>query len=738
MKKNYRDSATNKKRMGRVLSGLFLVFFILSLRLSYIMIAKRKDYSGKAVEQWTSEVKIDARRGKILDRNGSELAVSANVYRIDFDLTAIKKYLKPDDDKPATRTNEEIAKQIGDAVGMDAAEVVKKLETKLPSGAPAGSATLIRRIEKAQADKIKELKISGVIVSPDTKRYYKNDNFLAHVLGTTNTDGQGLGGVELQYNKQLSGIPGMKIAELDSRNEELPYTISNFTPPVEGKDITLTIDENIQMFAEKAAEQALKDDKAKTISIIVTNPKNGEILAMVNKPDFNPNKPYEGADTFQGNTSSEKLQKMWRNRSVSDAFEPGSIFKVFTAQTALEMGVGDIGESYYCKGSTVVSGRTIGCWKSSGHGTQSFADIIKNSCNIGFIELGKKIGKEKLAENINKYGFGKISGVDLPGEAKGIVKTANSMSDVDLATVAFGQTNTVNPIQYMAGLNAIANNGEWIQPHIMKQISHKDENGVEIIDQKFEPEKKIVADADKTKILRKYLERVVTEGSGTKAFIEGYHIGGKTGTAQKVNTDTGTYEASKYISTFVAMAPVDDPKITLMVSVDEASNGQYYAGLVAAPYAKILFSDVFNYLESNGEVIGTTNMTKEVVIPEIRGLKVEDAKKKLKDLNIECDIVDGGGYVTKVSPTPGYSVREGTKINITTGAQQSFSTDINMPNLLGYTQEQATQLLNSLGIKAQYDGVGAIVSQSVNSGEVITKGTTVKFKLSNEVGDGGF
>lgn len=731
MKKNYRDNATSKKRMRLVLTGLCIFFFVLSLRLSYIMIGKRQEYSARAIEQWTSEVKIDARRGKILDRNGTELAVSANVYRVDFDLNTIRKYLEKE-----KKVNDDIAKDIAVAVGMETTDVVKKLETRLPSGNLAGSATLIRRIEKAEADKVKALGISGVIVSPDTKRYYRNDNFLAQVLGVTNSDGQGLGGVELQYNKQLSGVPGMRIAELDSRSEELPYTVSKFTPPVDGKDVTLTVDESIQFFAEKAAEQALSDNKAKAVSVIVMNPKNGEVLAMANKPDFNPNKPYDGAESFEGNNSSEKLQKMWRNRSVSDSFEPGSIFKVFTAQSALEDGVGDVGETYVCNGSTVVGGRTIKCWRTSGHGTETFADIIKNSCNVGFIELGKRIGKESLTKHIADFGFGKVSGVDLPGEAKGIVKSVNDISEVDLATIAFGQTNTVNPIQYMAAFNAVANGGTWIQPHVMKQVSHKDENGTEIIDEKFEPTTRTVATTEKTKVLRSYLERVVTEGSAKKAFVEGYHIGGKTGTAQKVNPATGTYQG--YISTFVGMAPIDDPEITVMVSIDEPGGTDYYAGMIAAPVAHTLFSDIFNYLESNADNIGAASLAKEVVIPEIRGLKVQDAKKMLKDLKLDCVTEGSGEYVTKVSPIPGYSVKEGSKLNIYTGSSQEYNKDIIMPNVKGYSKEQSTKLFTSLGLKYEYEGFGLISEQSIEPGDVISKGTTVKLKLSNDTQDGGF
>ncbi|MEQ8196689.1 MAG: stage V sporulation protein D [Clostridiaceae bacterium] len=711
---------------------LCLVFFILSLRLSYIMIVKRKEYSAKAIEQWTSEVKISAKRGKILDRNGAELAVSANVYRIDFDLNSIRNYIKNKE-----ITIDDVANDIAAASGISKEDVLKKLQTKLPSGAAAGSATLVRRIEKDPADKVKNLKITGVIISPDTKRYYPNNNFLAQAIGVTNTDGEGLGGVELEYNKQLSGVAGMRIAELDRKSGELPYTVSQFTPPVDGKDVTLTVDEKMQYFAEKAAQQALNDNKAKAVSVIIMNPKNGEILAMANKPDFDPNNPYSGAENFEGNTSSDKLQKMWRNRSVSDSFEPGSIFKVITAEAALEEGIG-VNDAYTCGGSTVVGGRTIKCWKAGGHGTQTFGDILKNSCNVGFIQLGQKLGKELLNKHIAEFGLGKQSGVDLPGEATGIIKPTDKISDVDLATISFGQTNTVNPVQFMAAFNAVANNGTWIQPHIMKQVSHKDSNGVEIIDETSKPQTKTVATAEKTKELRGYLEKVVSEGSAKKTFIEGYHIAGKTGTAQKVNSANGTYENGKYISTFVGMAPADDPKITVMISIDEPSAGQYFAGVIATPVAHMLFTDIFNYMESDFSKIGSESVVKDVVIPEVRGLKVEEAKKKLAELKLDFNIDGDGAYVTDISPKPGYSVKEGSKLNLYTGNDANYNRYIIMPDVTGYSQASATELLGSLGITPEYEGVGLIDSQSVEAGELIKKGTKVKMNLSNETGDGGF
>lgn len=751
-KRNYKDKAKMRQRMSIAAFALTFVFAILTTRLSYIMIVKRADYAARAEEQWTSEVKIDAIRGRILDRNGKELAVSANVYRVDFDLNSIRSYLSrglkelsnseiehmktvgiPIPSGEDGLKTDDIAPAIAKALDLDVEKVKDKLETKLPSGAKAGSATLIRRIEKEQADKVKELNISGVLVSPDTKRYYPNNNFLAHVLGSTNVDGKGLTGIELQYNSYLSGVPGMKIAELDKNNRDLPYTISQFTSPVNGKDVTLTIDENIQNFAEKAAQQAFEDTKAKAVSILVMDPKTGEVLGMVNKPDFNPNTPYEGAEEFEGANTSEKVQKMWRNRLVNDTFEPGSIFKVITAITGLEENIVNKDTKFFCNGSLAVGGIHPKCWRTQGHGAQVFPDIIQNSCNVGFMELGAMIGKEKLCEYINKFGFGQASGIDLPGEAKGIVKSADKVSEADLATIAFGQTNTVNSVQYMAALNAIANGGTLIQPHLMKEITHNDENSVNIVDETFKPKTTTVASPEKTAELRSYLERVVTGGSGTGTFIEGYHIGGKTGTAQKVVN--GVYGAGKYISSFVGMAPVDDPKVTIMVTIDEPSNGVYYAAQVAVPPAKTLFTDIFNYLDNKFANENLGQITRDVVIPEIRGMKIADAKKALKDAKLDFSINGEGESVINITPYPGYSVKEGSKINLYTGSDAIYNNNVVMPDVRGYSKEDATSLLNNLGIVTMFEGSGMVSEQDISQGEVITKGTTVKLTLSSDYKD---
>lgn len=737
-KRIVRDRAQINNRLFISFICILLVFFVLIIRLSWIMIGKHSEYSALANEQWTSEVKIDARRGKILDRNGSALAVSADVYRVDLDLNSIRSYLSANEDKEQSEnskkklytTNEEVAKDLAEATGMEESEVLEKLNTKLNSGQPAGSAILIRRVEKDIAEKVKALNINGIMVSADTKRYYPENNFLAHVLGSTNSDGQGLTGVELEYNDLLSGVPGRKISEIDSKGQDYPYTISEYTKPVDGSDLTLTIDQNIQHFAEKVAQQSYTDNKAKAVSVLVMDPNTGEILAMVNKPDFNPNTPYDGVDNFEGDSYSDKLQKMWRNRLVNDTFEPGSIFKVITGITAMEENVVSDSDAFTCNGSLNVAGTTIRCWRTQGHGTQAFNEIFQNSCNVAFMNLGEKIGKETLYEYIKKFGFGELTNVDLPGEAAGIVKKPENISVVDLATIAFGQTNTVNSVQYLTAFNAVANGGTWIQPHVMKEATHTDENNATIVDKTFEPTKRTVASEEKCATLRTYLEKVITSGSGTKAYVEGYHIAGKTGTAQKVVN--GVYGDGKYISTFVGMAPVDNPKVTVMITVDEPSNGEYYAGSVAAPYAHTLFTDIFNYMDSKFEA---DSIEKEVIIPEVRGMKVSEAKKALEDLKLTVEVSSDGDKVKSVKPYPGYAVKEGSTITLNTSGIED--TNVVMPDVTGYSLDKAKEQLAAIGILVNVNGDsgGEVVNQSITPGELIKKQTTVTLSLRSNYED---
>lgn len=686
------------------------------------MVGQSEHLTKIAKEQWTSEVKIDAKRGRILDRNGLELAVSANVYRVDLDMNSLRQHL---DEKGITR--EEIAPKLAEALNMERDEVLKILYKTLPNGLPMASASLARRIEKAQADKIIDLNIRGIQVSSDTKRYYPGDNLLSHVLGHVRKDGVGLNGVELSYDKILSGTPGIIMSETDNKSKGQPYIISEFTKPVDGKDLVLTIDKMIQQFAEKAAQQALNDNKAKNVSITVMQPETGEILAMANKPDYNPNNPW-----VEGKTQDE-LQKMWRNRLVSDTFEPGSIFKVITAYAAMEENVVHEDDHFVCGGSTRVLNRVIRCWKRTGHGDENFVDILKNSCNVGFMELGKRLGKDNLNKYINKFGFGQKTGVDLPGEAKGIIRKTSSITDVDLATISFGQSNTVSGIQYLTALNAIANGGKLVTPHVMKEIVQFDSNNKKIYEQNYDKyNERSILKEDVANNLREYLEKVVSEGGGKNAHIPGYHIAGKTGTAQKVDSVTKSYASGKYISSFGGMAPADNPKVSVFISIDEPDPSNYYAGQIAAPVAKQLFNDIFNYLaievDASSEEIAKS-MRSDVVVPEVRGMKKDAAAKLLKELKLTYDADTKGDYVVDMNPKPGYTVKEGDKLLLYTGTATNYNKVVIVPELLGLSKEKAITVLKNLGLKAEFTGEGLVSNQNIKAGDQVTKGATLELEL---------
>ena len=722
-KKKNKKIKLNEGRVLAFLLAIVILFLVLVGRLLYIGIFRSKDYKAMAEEQWTNEIQIDARRGRILDRNNRELAVTANVFRVDLDLITLRKYI----DKKDT-DNIEIAKLLAEALEMDEEKVLSRIELTYPSGNPANSATLIRRIEKEKADKVKELDIKGVIVSEDTKRYYPNGDFLSHTLGTTNADGEGLSGLELYYNEELMGIPGVRVSEVSGNSTSNPYSETSFTPPVDGKDMTLTIDENIQYFVEKVAEDALKKHNADSVSIAVMNPNNGEILGMVNKPGFNPNNPYEGSEAFKGKDESAKLQNMWRNTIVSDSFEPGSIFKIITSIAAIEENIAGKDEVYYCDGSLNVAGKNIKCWKPGGHGVQNFNQTLENSCNVAFMEMGAKLGAEKLNEYIKLFGFGTQSGIDLPGEATGIVKNVEDINAVDLATISFGQTNTMNGIQFMTALNAVANGGDLIQPHIMKELSHKDDNGTKIIDEVFVPKiQENIVDEKSTMRVKAALESTVSNGSSKDAGIEGIKVAGKTGTAEKVDPETGTYGAG-YIASFAGFAPYDNPQVSLIVIIDNPKNGEHFGGIVAAPFAGELFNNIFNYISLNEGQLDAKD--ESVIIPDLRGDKVTSAEKTLNELGINCVIEGDGTFITSITPVPGYKVKKGDSITLHAGSRfDRNEKEIVVPDFRKLNKEEAEEILKSLGLKGEFEGEGEIKEQSISAGEIIKSGDKIKFKL---------
>lgn len=589
--------AKHKGRYYFVTFILTLVFIILLGRLTYLMIYKRNDLLAKRENQAILQQTIMPRRGAILDRNGNELAVSGDVYKVSLDLLELDNYItgKNNYNNKTKKTKADIAAEFSDIFGLDKSYVLDFFEKKNSYGDYFRGIDFVRKIEKDKIDQFKELKrkyrYNFAIVNTDTNRYYPNNNFLAQTLGFINDDGQGTYGLEKYYDKELTGVPGMKIAEVDAARQDLAYSDAMITEPINGKNLTLTIDENIQFVAENIAKKAMEDNKAKGISILVTNPRNGEVLAMVNKPDFNPNKPSEG------NKSTEELLELWKNRTVNDAFEPGSTFKIVTTAAALEEGLTYRDDKFYDKGYVIVDGVRINCWKAGGHGAENLVDLLKNSCNPGFIELGKRLGKEKMNSYIAKFGFGKPVGIDLPGETSGIVKATDKISNVDLATMSFGQSNAASMVQIIGALNAIMNDGIYTTPHLMKNMSTVNSDGnSKIVDVFKEKNARQVVSKKTANELAEYLEEVVSKGSGKLAYIEGYGIAGKTGTAEKANIGGKGYSQGKYYASFVGAAPYNDPKVSIFIVIDEPGGPLHMGGEIVAPVAKDLFEQIFKIM----------------------------------------------------------------------------------------------------------------------------------------------
>lgn len=704
----------NKKRAAWLLVIIFILQLGIVTRYAYIQIIWSPKLQKWAVEQWTHDIKIDAKRGKILDRNGNPLAVSGNVERVD---AFMKDIFDAEKEKKITR--EEIAEKLSPILGISKETILTKFNKKLSNGQPIGSVTIARRIEKDQGNKIRELKLPGIVVSEDTKRYYPNGNFLAHVLGNTDIDGNGRAGLEYYYNDILKGIPGRFMGETDKFFRELPYRLATYVPPQNGSDIVLTIDEYIQYYTEKALEKGLQEYKAKQISAIVMDPKTGEILAMANKPDYDPNNPVKG--------SVEEALKLWKNRTVNDSFEPGSVLKILTAAAAIEEGAVDDKDRFVCNGSIKVANRVIRCWRTRGHGIQNFTNILENSCNVGFVILGQKLGKEKLHKYYSLFNLGKKTGIDYPGEALGQVRDVSKVGPVELATESFGQGISVTPIQFTTILGAIANDGKMMQPHLVKRIVKTDDEGNTTVVKEFEPKvlKQTISKETANKLLL-MLESVVKNGAANKAYIEGYRIGGKTGTAQKVID--GRYAPGKYISSFAAIAPIDDPKVVIFLSIDEPDPSNYYAGSTAAPLAREILEDVLRYMNVQPK-ISSTNIPKEVMIPEVRGKSIELAIKTLKELKLDYEVQGNGTTIYDISPKPGIIVKENTKIALYLGTTENKNLRVAVPDFTGKTKKEIIEIAEKIGLKVEFLGDGIAASQDISPNTEVNKGTIVKIIL---------
>lgn len=558
--------------------SLFLVFFVCTLvasilivRLGYLMLTKADYYGVKAKELHERERTIKAERGKILDRNGNVLAGNVSVSTISVIHSQVKE-------------PEKVISVLSKELGIEEAEIRKKVE-KISSREKIKS-----NVEKEISDRIRAYKLAGVTVDEDYKRYYEYGTLASKVLGFTGGDNQGIVGLEVSYESLLKGLDGSILTMATAGGVEIRNGAEDRKEPIAGWNLTTTLDLNVMEYATQVANKLLEQKQAKTVEIIIMNPQNGEIYAMVNAPEFDLNHPYTLVNGKEGMSEKEKmtaLNAMWRNLAVSDTYEPGSTFKVVTAAAALDKGVVKMTDTFSCPGYKVVEDRRIRCHKTTGHGAETFEQGIMNSCNPVFMEVGARVGVAGLFEGMKKFGILEKTGIDVPGEAATIMHKQENVGAVELATMSFGQSFQLSPIRMLTSVCMIINGGKKITPHFGMYAVNSDKTRMKKMS--YSSGKKVL-DAFVSEEVRKALEKVVSEGGGKKAGVDGYFIGGKTGTSQKLPRGNG-----KYIASCIGFSPVDNPSVIAMVRIDEPQ-GLYYGGVIAAPAISTLYTNILPYL----------------------------------------------------------------------------------------------------------------------------------------------
>ena len=565
-------STSHRKKLVLMIAAILMVCILECVRLGVIMTVKSEYYMQKADELHQRERRIKAKRGRILDRNGEILAANEVVCTVSVIHSQIE-----DEDK--------VIKVLAGELDMDVEEVTKKVKK-------VSSMEYIKtNVAKDIGDAIREYDLPGVKIDEDYKRVYPYNELASKVLGFTGADNQGILGLEAKYDTYLSGTNGQILTLSDAGGIEIKGSREDRILPVDGQDLYTTLDVNIQKYATQLAWETMVKKEAKQVSIIVMRPDNGEILAMANVPEYNLNSPYElNYEPDEEEAQKDKmdlLNNMWRNFCINDTYEPGSIFKTVTATAALETGVVCLNDSFTCSGATVVSDRRIRCHKTTGHGTQDFTHTVYNSCNPAFVEWGRRVGTDNMYLYMGKLGLLAKTGIDLSGEAGTIIHKQENVGAVELATMSFGQSFQITPVQMLRAVSAIVNGGRLVTPHFGLYTGSSDGSVVNEFAYSTQDE---AISSQTSETMKKILEGVVSEGGGTKAYIDGYSIGGKTATSQKLPRGSG-----KYISSFIGFAPADNPQVIAMCLIDEPT-GVYYGGTIAAPVVKTLYENILPYI----------------------------------------------------------------------------------------------------------------------------------------------
>lgn len=639
-----------KKRLLFFLAVLMLALGIVYIRLIIIEFKDGEMLQSKALEQQTRDRLIAPIRGSILDRNYTGIALTESVSTISVIHAQVKDY-------------ESTAKVLADKLNMDYEAVLKKVDKKV------ALERIKPKVDKLLADEIRELNLPGVVVDEDTKRIYPYSNLASQVIGFVGKDNQGIIGLEAKYDEYLKGEFGKILTETDAKGREIKDRTVTRVEPKAGHNLITTIDVIVQQYAEQTLAKALEYKQAKRGAIIVLNPQNGEIYAMANKPDFDLNDPFtindEGLkaiwDTLSSKEQNEQLNQMWRNFSINDSYEPGSTFKIITSATGLELGVVHPNDQFSCTGIHTVAGVNIKCWRyPRAHGGETFVQGVQNSCNPVFMEVAERIGVENFYKYMQKFGLMKKTGVDLPGESSGIMHKMDKIGPVELATMSFGQSFQITPLQLLKAASIVVNGGYNITPHVGMKIVDVEGNLVKEFDNS--KGEQIISEST-SEAMKQILESVVSVGTGNKTYIPGYRIGGKTATSEKLPR-----HSAKYIASFLSFAPAENPQVMALVLIDEPQ-GVYYGGTVAGPIMKELLENILPYLGVEPKYTEEELKNKvipEVEVPDLIGKTIKEAKEILEKSKLELDIKGDGESITNQFPAKGEHVNSGTKIIIYT------------------------------------------------------------------------
>jgi len=721
---------TIKKRLLFVL-GVFTFFTaFLIFRIGWIQIANGQEYQQKAYEQQTNNRTISPKRGTIYDRNMKPLAISGSVETIT---------INPDTVRKSNKDIDLVASGLAEILDLQKETILKKINKKTQYE------IIKQKVDKEIGTKVREWKkandIKGIYIDEDTKRFYPNGNLAAHVIGFTNIDNDGIDGVEKMMEQYLKGIPGKILSEVDASGMELTMGEEKYIQPQDGYDVILTIDETIQYFAEKSLEKAIADNNVLNGgTVIVMDPRNGEILALTSKPDFDLNNPRaapKGKDTATWTgTSTEDVQYLqktvWRNKAVMDTYEPGSTFKPITAAAGLEEGA-ITPETQVTDATILVAGHRIRCWRENAHLHETFREGVYNSCNPVFVRLAQKIGIEKFYSYVRAFGFYKKTGIDLPGEASSIIHT--KPTEIDMATASFGQRFQITPIQLIQAYGAIANGGDLITPHVVKEVVDDSGNVIK----RFEPKVvRSVISRQTSDTLKDILQGVVDVGTGKNARVPGYKIGGKTGTSETVGTEHLLVQGKnkRYIVSFSAIAPTDNPVICVLIVLDYPDIYNATGGMLVAPVAGKLIDEILTYkgIEKEYTEEDKKLLKQDVAVPDVKGKTVEEAIKLLKQNKLEYKIEgsnkDMKAIVQEQTPKATAQLQENSMVILYTYKPKN-EVEVMVPNVKNKTVEEATKAFKKAGINIVVNGTGVAVNQEIEPGKTVIKGSEVEVTFRN-------